>query len=253
MPVARPTPPRAEDLGGEQVLEQIMADPHQAASVAELAIAAARLRRDGAGQASAQRARGLAAHVLHDAAAAASYLKQAIRSAQRAGDVIVEAEARMSYALVLDDLGHPDAALREIDRACAQLSGLRLARAIMQRALILRRIGRDNDALAGYQRALSAFKRHGDTLWQGRALVNRGVLRGYRADLEEAVQIFAQLNLATAVAQAQHNLGFLAAQAGDVTAALGYYDLAREQLSYIGAAAVTQLDRAELLLAARLL
>jgi CHAT domain-containing protein/tetratricopeptide (TPR) repeat protein len=258
--VTRLTVQRAEDLGDEQILEQIMADPRQAASVAETAIGRARARRDSAAQASAQRALGLAAHVLHDAAAAATYLRQAIRCAQRAGETVIEAEARMSYALVLDDLGHPAAALREIDRACAQLSGLRLARATMQRALILRRVGRDIDALAGYRRALSAFRRHGDALWQGRALVNRGVLLGYhgelaqaRADLEEAVQIFAQLNLATAVAQAQHNLGFLAAQAGDVRAALHYFDLAREQLSYIGAAAVTQLDRAELLLAARLL
>jgi CHAT domain-containing protein len=261
MPVAQPLgQQQAGDLGGEQLLEQVMADPRAAAAAATRALSQATARRDVAGQASAQRALGLAAHVLHDAAAAAAHLKQAIRSAQRSGATVVEAEARMSYALVLDDLGNPGAALREIDRACARLSGLRLARATMQRALILRRVGRDNDALAGYQRALSAFRRHGDALWQGRALVNRGILRGYhgelpqaRADLEAAVQIFARLNLATAVAQAQHNLGFLAAQAGDVTAALGYYDLAREQLGYIGAAAVTQLDRAELLLAARLL
>jgi tetratricopeptide (TPR) repeat protein len=256
----RQAEPLAQDLGGEQILEQIMADPRQAAIAAERALVDARARSDGAGQASALRALGLAAHVLHDPPAADAYLTQAIRYARQAAATVIEAEARMSHALVLDDLGNPGAALREIDRACAQLSGLRLARAMMQRALILRRVGRDNDALVGYQRALTAFRRHGDALWQGRVLVNRGVLRGYRgelpaarADLEEAVRIFTQLNLATAVAQAQHNLGFLAAQAGDVTTALGYYDLAREQLSYIGAAAVTQLDLAELLLAARLL
>jgi tetratricopeptide (TPR) repeat protein len=262
MPVgaAQPVAQPGSDPDSEQLLEQVMADPRRAARRAGQALDQARAERDVTGQASAQRVLGLAAHVLHDAAAAAGYLKQAIRSAQRAGEPVIEAEARMSYALVLDDLGNPAAALREIDRACAQLSGLRLARATMQRALILRRVGRDNDALAGYQRALTAFRRHGDALWQGRVLVNRAVLRGYhgelaqaRADLEEAARIFAGLHLATAVAQAQHNLGFLAAQAGDVAGALRYYDLSREQLSYIGAAAVTELDRAELLLAARLL
>ncbi len=250
----------AEGLGGEQIFEQILADPHLAVRVAEQALEEARTAGDRAGEAIALRALGLAAHVLHDAAAAAGYLGQAIDRARRAGSRVIEAEARMSHSLVLDDLGQPAAAIREIERACARLSGLQLARATMQRALILRRVGRDKEALTGYQRALATFRREGDLLWQGRALVNRGVLRGYhgeltsaRADLEAAVRIFTQLNLATAVAQAQHNLGYLAAQAGDVVDAMRYYDLAAGQLSYVGAAAVTQLDRAELLLAARLL
>src|ERR1700722_6932926 len=117
----------------------------------------------------------------------------------------------------------------------------------MQRALILRRVGRDSDALAGYQAALTVFQRHGDEAWQGRVLINRGILRGYRgelplarADLTEAEQIFRRLGLTTAAARAQHNLGFLAAQAGDVTGALSYYDQARDQLSYVGASAVTE-------------
>jgi CHAT domain-containing protein/tetratricopeptide (TPR) repeat protein len=246
----------AEDLTAEQIL----ADPHQASRLAEHALTQARARRDGAAQASAERIAGLAAHALHDAAAAAAYLRRAIRTARRCGNVTLEAEARMSYALVLDDLGRSAAALREIDRACQHLSGLRLARAGMQRALILRRAGRDDDALAGYGQALAAFRRHGDAAWEGRVLINRGILRGYRgelsgarADLTKAEQIFRQLGLATVLAQTQHNLGFLAAQAGDVTLALDYYDQARERLSYVGARAVTELDRAEVLLTARLL
>lgn len=255
----RPAGPPPEP-GAEQLLERVMADPRLASGAARQSLAAARHRGDGAGEARALRALGLAAHALHDAAAARAELKRSIRVAQRCGQQVLEAEARMSHALVLDDLGRPAAALREIDLACRQLTGLRLARAIMQRALILRRAGRDDDALAGYQQALAVFRRHGDLLWQGRALVNRGVLRGYhgelalaRADLTKAERIFRRLGLATAVAQTQHNLGFLAAQAGDVTRSLEYYDQAGSQLSYTGAAAVTELDRAELLLAARLL
>ena len=243
----------------EQILDRIMADPRGACVVARQALAQARADGDGPAQAQALRALGLAAHALHDAAAAGAELRRAIAVAQRCGAGVLEAEARMSYALVLDDLGRPAAALREIDRACEQLTGLRLARAVMQRALILRRAGRDEEALAGYQQALAAFRRHGDLLWHGRALVNRGVLRGYhgdlphaRADLARAERIFTQLALPTAVAQTQHNLGFLAAQAGDVTGALEHYDRARDQLRATGAAAVTELDRAELLLAARL-
>jgi tetratricopeptide (TPR) repeat protein len=240
--------------------EQILADPRRASIAAGQALAQARAQGDLAGQAVAERALGVAAHVLHDAAAAAVHLRRAIRTGQRGGEPVLEAEARMSYALVLDDLGHPAAALREIDRACQGLSGLRLARASMQRALILRRTGRDNDALAGYQRALTTFRRYGDRGWEGRALVNLGILRGYRGeiteargDLRKAEQIFRLLGLTTALAQTQHNLGFLAAQVGDVKGALDYYDQARDQLRYIGANAVTELDRGELLLTARLL
>ncbi|GAB3833796.1 hypothetical protein GCM10027610_028310 [Dactylosporangium cerinum] len=246
-------------IPSDQLLQAIQADPHRAAADARDALAKARAGSDFAAAAAAQRVLGLAAHGLHDATAAAGHLRAAIRSAHRAGDATVEAECRMSHALVLDDRGASAAALREIERACLQLTGLRLARATMQRALILRRVGRDDDALAGYQRALTAFRQHGDALWEGRALVNRGVLRGYRgelgparADLGRAVQIFTGLGLPDAVARTQHNLGFLAAQAGDVPAALSYYDQAHDRLAYVGAAAVTQLDRAELLLTARL-
>jgi tetratricopeptide (TPR) repeat protein len=249
----------AEDTGAP-ALEEILADPHRASEEAEQALARARVHGDRAGQAVAERILGVAAHVMHNAAAAAAHLRQAIRAAQHGGEPVLEAEARMSYALVLDDLGQPAAALREIDRACQGLTGLRLARADMQRALILRRVGRDNDALAGYQRALATFRRYGDRGWEGRALVNLGILRGYRgeilearADLAGAERIFRSLALTTALAQTQHNLGFLAAQAGDIKNALGYYDQAREQLRYIGASAVTELDRGEVLLTARLL
>ena len=251
---ARAEPPE------ELTVEQILADPHRASTAAGLALAQARAQGDRAAQAGAERVLGVAAYFLHDAATAATHLRQAIRTARSCGQPVLEAEARMSHALVLDDLGNPAAALREIERACQGLTGLRLARAGMQRALILRRVGRDDDALAGYQRALATFRRYRDRGWEGRVLVNLGILRGYRgeitearADLKKAEQIFRKLGLTTALAQTQHNLGFLAAQAGDVTGALDYYDQARDQLRYIGANAVTELDRGELLLSARLL
>ena len=260
MPVTATATEQAAARPDVLATEEILADPHRASVAAAQTLAQARADGDRAAQAAAERALGVAAHFLHDAAAAAVHLRRAIRIAQRGGEPVLEAEARMSYALVLDDLGNPAAALREIDRACAGLTGLRLARAGMQRALILRRVGRDDDALAGYQRALATFRRYGDRGWEGRVLVNLGILRGYRgeitearADLRRAEQIFRPLGLTTALAQTQHNLGFLAAQAGDVRGALAHYDQARDQLRYIGANAVTELDRGELLLTARLL
>jgi tetratricopeptide (TPR) repeat protein len=248
------------EQAAERLLEQTLADPRKASGAAALSLSQARARRDGAGQAIALRVLGVAAHSLNDAVAAAGHLRASIRVSQRFGETTLEAEARMSYALVLDDLGYPAKALREVDRACQTLTGLRLGRATMQRALILRRIGRDTDALAGYQRALSTFRRYGDASWQARALVNRGVLHGYRGelaqariDLLEAEQIFVQLDLTMALAKTRHNIGYIAGLGGDVTTALEYYDRAREQLSDIGANAATEQNRAELLLTARLL
>lgn len=237
-----------------------MADPRRATALATSALVAARRARDATDQTIAHRALGLAARELHDAATAAAHLRQAIGTARRHGLGVAEAEARMSYALVLDDLGRPRAALNEIERACGELRGLRLARAGMQRALILRRLGRDDEALAGYRKALNTFRRHDDLLWQARVLTNRGVLHGYRGeltqarnDLKAAQDLYARLDLPAAVAQVQHNVGFLAAQAGDVPAALAWYDRAHEYLQRTGASAIGLLDRAELLLSARLL
>src|SRR5262245_60695135 len=166
----------------------------------------------------------------------------------------------MSLALVVDDLGRPAAAIREIDRAVSALSGLPLARARMQRAIILRRVGRESEALAAYGSALAIFRREGDRLWQARVLTNRGVLHAYRgalrnaeSDLRRAERLYTELGLPAAVAQVRHNLGFVAAQAGAVPAALTWYDLADEHFRRNGRPAVALLDRAELLLAARLL
>lgn len=241
----------------KRALDTVMVDPGRAQLVATAALE--RSGGDPAACSAAHRALGLAAHALHDAAGAATHLRRAIRTAHRHGLPVPEAEARMSYALILDDLGRPGAALREADLACANLTGLRLARATMQRALILRRLGRDEQALAGYRRALETFRRHGDLPWVGRALTNRGVLHGYRgdlrrarADLDAAQALFARLDLPDFLAKVQHNIGFLAAQAGDVPTALVWYDRAHAHLRRTGASAIGLLDRADLLRSARL-
>jgi hypothetical protein len=130
----------------------------------------------------------------------------------------------------------------------------------MQRAIILRRLGRRTEALSFFRTALAAFRRHGDQLWQARALNNRGIVHAERgsfvkaeADLLAAQRLYRDLGLAEAVAQVHHNLGYVAAQAGDVPAALAWYDRAYEYLRRNGAPAVALLDRAELLLSAALL
>ncbi len=236
----------------------VMADPRRA-----LALASDQWQQahDPLEKARALRVMGLAERELHDAAAAARHLRRSIGLATRHGLDHMAAESRMSLALVLDDLGRPRDALREIDRALALLKGLPWARARMQRGILLRRVGREAEALAAYGEALAAFRRRGDRLWQARALTNRGVLQAYRgalgqarADLTRAENLYRELGLTSAVAQVQHNLGFVAAQGGHIVSALEWYDRADEHFQRSGGRpAVALVDRAELLLAARLL
>ncbi|WP_239151749.1 CHAT domain-containing protein [Virgisporangium aurantiacum] len=166
----------------------------------------------------------------------------------------------MSLAFVLDEAGNPAEALRELDTALAALSGLGAARARMQRAIILDRLGRSAEALDGYTGSLAVFRRTGDRLWQARALSNRGIFHAYRgairqayADLRAAEELHTELGQPHAVAQVRHNLGFAAARAGDVPTALRFYDLADEYFARAGRPPTALIDRGELLLRARLL
>ncbi|GAB3858027.1 CHAT domain-containing protein [Dactylosporangium cerinum] len=249
----------ADELA-QRLLPIVMADPGKAKVLADAALRDALRTGDRASQAVALRTLGLAARARQDAADAARHLRASIAVARRHRLTQYEAEARMSHALILDDLGRPTAALREIDRAMADLQGQRRARATMQRALILRRLGFDQEAMELYRGALRAFRQSGDEVWEARTLTNRGVLHGFRgnlrlaeADLRAAQTLYNRLGMATAAAQVEHNLGFVAAQAGDVPTALSRYDRAHDRLWNTGVDAVSLLDRADLLLSVRLL
>ncbi|GAA1651934.1 CHAT domain-containing protein [Saccharothrix algeriensis] len=239
----------------------VMADPRRAAALGAKLLARAERDRDPGNVAASLRILGLAARELQDPALAAARLRRSVAVAVRARREDLAAQSRMSLALVLNDLGRPRAALREIDRALSALDGLPLARARMQHGILLRRLGRDEQALEAYTSALAAFRRHDDRLWQARALTNRGVLQAYRggfaaarADLGRAEQLYRELSLPAAAAQAQHNLGFAAACSGDIVTALTWYDRADEYFRRSGSRpAEALIDRAELLLAARLL
>lgn len=243
-----------------RALQLVTADPRRARALALATREQARRAADRGAESTAERALGLAARELHDAGTALRHLRQAVRVADRAGLAQPAAEARMSLALVLAEAGRPTRALREIDAAAPVLTGLPAARLQMQRALVLDRLSRFTEAMAGYSAAVTAFRRGGDELWEARALTNRGVLHAYRgslrqaeADLRAAERRYRALGQDLAVAQVRHNLGFVAAQAGDVPAALHWYDLADAHTAQTGRHAIPLLDRGELLLRAQLL
>ncbi|MFB6398228.1 CHAT domain-containing protein, partial [Polymorphospora sp. 2-325] len=248
------------DGPAQRALRLVTADPRQAGRLAVEARREARRAGDRDAESTAERALGLAARELNDSGTALRHLRRAVRVARVAGLAQRTAEARMSLALVLAEVGRPGQALRELDEAAPALDGLPAARLGMQRALTLDRLSRFAEAMDGYTGAIAAFRRAGDQLWQARALTNRGVLHAYRgslrqaeADLFAAERLYDVLGQHLAVAQVRHNLGFVAAQAGDVPGALRWYDVADEYFARNGRPAIALMDRGELLLRARLL
>jgi CHAT domain-containing protein/Tfp pilus assembly protein PilF len=203
------------------------------------------------------RALGLVALGRGDTTGGIHHLQGAVRQAEGAGLDHRAGEARMSLAFALFMAGDTAAALREMDDAAPALSGVAAARLQTQRASILSRLGRSDEALEGYASALAVFRRVGDRLWEGKLRQNRGWLHAYRGDwrsstidLERAEQLAAELGNESAAAQAVHSRGFLAALRGDIPTALACFDRAEERYReagyYLGQ---LLLDRAEVLLA----
>jgi tetratricopeptide (TPR) repeat protein len=245
----------------EESLRLAEANPRRAAALAADVATAARRQGDLAAAALATRARGLAAFHLEDVDAATRYLHDAIRAAARARAVRVGAEARMTLAFVLNWRGRPRAALREIDLALGDLTGVERARARAQRGAILHHRGRIEEGLRDYQAALPVLRRAGDLVWVQRVLSNRGHLYASRfdfppaeADLREALRLCRQLELAMSEGFVLQNLGYLDTLRGDIPAALEYVDRAEERFRSLGSQLGPLLvDRAEILLSARLI
>lgn len=237
-----------------------MAEPRHAREVAAASLILAQKVGDAEAASVAERSLGLAARELHDIAEAVEHLRAAVRIAGRAGLPLRAAQARMSLCLTLAYEGDTGAALREADKAAPDLRGPDAARLMMQRGLILQRLGRLDEALVGYRRALVGFRRSNDRLWEARLLTNRGVLHAYRgdqraadADLRRAEDVYTELGQDLAASQARWGRGFAAARGGDVVSALDLYHRAVEE--HEGremSAALILLDRCELLMSVRL-
>ena len=184
---------------------------------------------------------GLAARQLNDLEEADSALRTALGIAMEGGLTRRVGQIRSSLALVLLYGGDTQAALDETKLAMANLSGPDLARNEMQIGLILQRLGHLDEALVHYRTALTGLRRSGDRLAEARLLSNRGVLHGYRGELDlgvsdlEAARIIAEdLGQKLIVAASAHNLGFLEGRRGDVPAALAWFDRAEAAYEALG-------------------
>ena len=222
-----------------RVVDSVQDHPQRARDEARLLVARTDMDRETL--AVAWWALGLAARQLHDLDEADSALRSALGVAMEAGLARRVGQIRSSLALVLLYRGDTQAALDETKLAMASLSGSDLARNEMQIGLILQRLGRLDDALVHYRSALTGLRRSGDRLAEARLLSNRGVLHGYRgeldlgvSDLESARLIAENLGQKLIVAASAHNLGFLEGRRGDVPAALAWFDQAEAAYEALG-------------------
>jgi CHAT domain-containing protein len=252
-----PTDPRQR---ADAALELVPVDPGRARQEAEEALSAARQAHDKAAAAQAERALGMLARLEHDMAAASTHLGTAARLAEQAGVTDIAAAARISRALALAYAGRMPAAHRELDRA-ATLAGVDIGKLEFQRAALLQMQGRLDEAEARYTVAEPAVRRAGDVHRLAMLHNNRGIVRcrtgslpAAEADLRQAVALHRDLEHRDAAVEAMHNLGLVEAKRGDLLSALATFDeVDREREALGGTDAVGLLDRADVLLAGRLL
>ena len=204
-------------------------------------------------------ANGVAARELGRLEEAANSLRTAIAQANDLALASRAAQIRDSYALTLFLSGENEAALAQTTLAEPHLRGRDLARLRMQRGLLLQRLGRLDDALVEFRRALAGMRRVDDRLGETRLRINRAVIHTYRndlsaasTDLTRARSLSRDLGQSMLGAMCAHNLGFNEGRAGRVPEALEWFETARSEYRGLGVEAghlaVLDIDQAELLL-----
>jgi tetratricopeptide (TPR) repeat protein len=235
------------------------ADPGRATTLATEARRRARARHDHASVSVSERALGMAAVHVAEPRSAVRHLRAAAAAGRRAGSFELAVDARIQIAWVLGIQGRARLALREIgDVLDLDLDPLRRARATAQSGVLLSQLGRHDEAIAAYQRAIPVLRRHADLPWLWRALSNRGLSRAYRnefgpaeTDLEEAGRLCRELGLDLSVAFCRQNTGWVAGMRGDVPAALDHLHRAEQSFRRLGSDLGEILtDRSQLLLSA---
>jgi CHAT domain-containing protein len=226
---------------GREALQLATRDPAASQRLCDSVLQQA--QREGAWDAVAvaERARGVAAMTLNAIEDAVTHLRAAVAAGRRAGSSQLTGEARMSLAFALALRGSAGQAVRQIDLAIDELEGVAAARAHVQRAAILQQFGRDEAAFADLRIALPSLKKASDAEWQARAYSNRSLMHLRRdsyaaaeADLVAALTISLEHGFDVTAAYAEHNLGVVKAQRGDIPAALRLFESAEQRYRELG-------------------
>ncbi len=244
----------------DEALRLYLSDPAQARSLAGTAEATARASGDWAVASTACRVLGLVAGHLADASAAERHLTTAVRLALRAADTGRTAQARLDLAYVHARQGRTRAALLQLAAVQPYLSLTDAGGLIAAEALVLKVLGRWDQALEAYQRATPLVRRSADRRALAVLLGNRGVVQMHRGalaaaerDLSAAGDLLQDLGQGLYQAIVWHNLGCLSGFRGDVPEALSRFDAAeRGYGAHRDVPLELWRDRCELLLAAGL-
>jgi CHAT domain-containing protein len=219
-------PPDADPLARAQAAYDLLElAPDQAKSAAEAVINEC----DGhpAAGVLAMRTLGLAVRFLDGPNPAVVVLRDAVRLASKHGLPQSLAEAKMTHAALLADLGQINAALAECDDAAGLLRGGASGRVLAQRAMILSRASRSEEALADYARALPLLRANDEVNYLCRLFINRANLLAYlgrlnaaERDLQSGIKIARKHGLDDAATSMAESLGFVMVRRGDIPSAL---------------------------------
>jgi len=214
-------------------------------------------------------AAGLAASDNGRPASAVRTLRAGLRltnqaAAHRGGDpALAELHCRLliSLAWAESERGRVDTGFALLDEAEQYVTAAQRPVLHAQRALLLKRSGRYDLALAQYDQAVALLTERASPLDLVKALNNRslvhletGNIRQARADLHRCGKIAARHGLALHVALSQVNLGCMDVVAGDLPAALAAFAAARADYERLapGRLASLAVERSRGLLAAGL-
>jgi CHAT domain-containing protein len=185
-------------------------------------------RRPAAAEASfAHQAAGIALRDLGHIEEGLAELLRALRSARASGDTQREADVRATLGLSLEMAGDTRRGLAHLDRAVLLARDALTGRVLVRRGNALVYVGRREEALRDYNRAVEILRQRGDVLWEARSRVNRGLIllemgqtRRADADFRHAERQYAQEGQEWELAVARHNRALVAATSGRVPEAL---------------------------------
>jgi tetratricopeptide (TPR) repeat protein len=178
------------------------------------------------------------------------------------GDLLhVRGRLLVSLAWAESERGRVDVGFRLLDEAEPLVGPTQRAVLLAQRALLLKRGGRDDLALRQYSEAIGLLTAREPSVDLVKALNNRSALyldqgdvRSARADLRRCAQLAEKLGLTLGAAIVRANLGCLDVLAGDLPAALRTFGQVHTEYEVLapGRLAPLRIERARALVAAGL-
>jgi tetratricopeptide (TPR) repeat protein len=221
-----------------EMLRNLYADPEAA-----LARAQALLTRtaEPAAVSIARQVIGIVRRDRGDMPAALVELRHALRLARLSDDPARVSDVNATLGAALAMSGRTTRGLAHLDLAAEGSRGVALATVLTRRAWVLNMLGRYADALADLRRALRAFVRAGDPVWEARVLNIRGLteiavgdVAGAERDFARAAELYESLGHDLEVVITTHNRGIAAYVGGDLPRTFALYAEAAEGYDRMG-------------------